>query len=50
MIEILAIIGLAAACGLWVLVDRASGGCGNRGRCGACGGGSCSRSAEQNDG
>ncbi|MBK7584697.1 MAG: hypothetical protein IPI67_31485 [Myxococcales bacterium] len=51
MVEILAVLGLAAACALWVLIDRASGGCGNSGRCGACGGGGgCSRDPHEDDG
>lgn len=49
MIEIFAVIGLAAACALWVIIDRSSGGCENRGRCGACGGGRCSRDADEHD-
>lgn len=48
MFEVLAILGLGALCAVWVLVDRASGSC-NRGRCGACGGGRCSRGAEESD-
>ncbi|MBE7486024.1 MAG: hypothetical protein HS104_39400 [Polyangiaceae bacterium] len=48
MYELFAILGLAAACAVWVLVDRASG-CPNRGRCGACSGGRCSRDAEEGD-
>ncbi|MBX3127969.1 MAG: hypothetical protein KF718_14700 [Polyangiaceae bacterium] len=46
MTELVAILGLAIACALWVLLDRAAGGCGGGGRCGACGGGSCSRRGE----
>lgn len=51
MVELFAVLGLAVACAVWVLVDRASGGCGQSGRCGGCGGGgSCSREGEPQDG
>jgi hypothetical protein len=49
MVEVFAVIGLAIACGVWVLVDRANGGCGQSGRCGSSGGGSCSRKNEPQD-
>lgn len=49
MVEVFAVIGLAIACAVWVLVDRASGACGQSGRCGSCGAGSCSRKDEPQD-
>ncbi|MEZ4220156.1 MAG: hypothetical protein R3B13_04440 [Polyangiaceae bacterium] len=45
MTEIIAVVGLALACGLWVLIQRKhgdAGGCGGGG-CGACGSGRCSK-------
>jgi len=46
MIHVIAIVGLAILCGVWVVVMRASGDTINAGRCGACG----LRDGEPNDG
>ena len=49
MTEVLAVAILAAACGLWFYIDRASGGSCAGKRCGSCGGGSCPKDTGPGD-